>query len=106
MGYAITLPHLLQYNSENFPNEIALREKDLGIWKVKTWKQCYDEVKSIAIALNKKNIKNGCVVGLLGNNKPRWILGELSAQALGAYAMGIYSDALEKEIEYLIRAKG
>ncbi len=97
-----TLPHLLQYNAEIYSNDIALREKDLGIWKVKTWRQCYTEVQAISSALYKKNITKGCVVGLLGNNKPRWIMGELSAQSIGAYALGIYSDALDKEIEYLI----
>ncbi len=97
-----TIPHVLKYNSENFSNEVALREKDFGIWKTQTWGDCYKEVKLLALALSKKGVKKNNIVGLLGSNRPRWVLGEIASQSLGAIAMGIYSDALENEIKYLI----
>jgi len=100
--YKLTIPHLLKANSQEFSNDIALREKKFGIWKSMTWKQCYEEVKFISLGLKEKGIRKGSTIGLLGNNTPRWVLGEISAQSIKCSPMGIYSDALESEIEYIL----
>lgn len=97
-----TIPDILKYNSKNFSNDIALREKKFGIWKTKTWKQCYDEVKYISLGLIEKKVLEGNVIGLLGNNTPRWLLGEVAAQSIKCMPMGVYPDALENEIDYLV----
>ena len=98
-----TIPHILKYNSNNFSNDIALREKKFGIWKTKTWKECYNEVKYISLGLSEQGVLEGNVIGLLGNNTPRWLLGEVSAQSIKCMPMGIYADALESEIDYLVK---
>ena len=98
----LTIPHLLKSNSLEYSNKIALREKKFGIWKTKTWQQCFTEVKYISLGLIEKGISSGNVIGLLGNNTPRWLLGEVAAQSIKCMPMGIYSDALESEIDYLV----
>ena len=32
-----TFPKLLLHNAANWPSDVAMREKDLGIWHVSTW---------------------------------------------------------------------
>ena len=98
----LTFPHLLKHNSLKYSDDIALREKKFGIWKTKTWKYCYDEVKFISLGLVEKGAVEGNVIGLLGNNTPRWLLAEIATQSIKCMPLGIYSDALESEIEYLI----
>lgn len=34
-----------------FPNRVALREKDLGIWQETTWKEYYEHVKYFSLGL-------------------------------------------------------
>ena len=85
-----------------FSDDIAIREKKFGIWRTKTWRKCYNEVKFISLGLQEKGVKIGSTIGLLGNNTPRWIIGEIAAQSIKCSPMGIYSDALENEIDYLL----
>ena len=98
----LTLPNLVSDNAIKYPNDIAIREKKFGIWKVKTWLQCIEEVKMLALALKQRGVKPGQTIGILGNNTPRWLLAEIATQSLGCASLGIYSDALETEIDYLL----
>ena len=98
----LTIPHIIKHNADRYPNEIALREKKFGIWKSKTWNDCFCEMQEVALGLIAKGIQNNQVVGLIGNNTPRWLVGEIAIQSIRGIALGIYSDALESEIEYLI----
>ncbi len=97
-----TIPHYLKFNSENYAQYIAIREKKFGIWKTKSWSQCYDEVQRIALGLYSRGVKDKNTIAILGNNTPRWTLSELAIQSLGSIPLGIYSDALESEISFLI----
>ena len=97
-----TIPHYLKLNSEKFPNEIAMREKKFGMWRTKTWLQCYEEVQEISLGLDAKGIKGKRNIAILGNNTPRWVLPEVAIQSLGGTVLGLYPDALENEIFYLL----
>src|SRR4029077_5587131 len=44
----------------------------------------------------------GDVVVLIGDNRPAWVWGEIAAHACRARSLGIYRDALEDEIAYLV----
>ncbi len=99
----LTIPHLLIHNSQNYPTDIAMREKKFGVWKTKTWEEVSEEVKAIAISLDSKGIKDETTIGIIGNNTPRWVIAEIATQALKGIPLGLYADALEKEIEYLLK---
>ena len=98
----LTIPHTILSNSNQYPNDIAMREKKFGVWKTKTWKQTYDEIKAISLALKSKGVKEKSTVAIIGNNTPRWVIAETATQSLRSIALGLYSDALENEIEYLL----
>ena len=99
----LTIPHVVHSNSQNYPNDIAMREKKFGVWKTKTWLETYNEIKAISLALKRKGVQTKTTVGIIGNNTPRWIIAEIASQSLKAIALGLYSDALENEIEYLLK---
>ena len=46
-----TLPKLLLHNAANWPNELAMREKEFGIWHEFTWAAYRDQVRLIALGL-------------------------------------------------------
>lgn len=96
-----TLPKLLARNAAKCPGDIALREKQFGIWRTYTWAEYQTNVKRRALGLHAIGVKRGDVVGLIGNNRPDWVFGELAAHALGAISLGIYRDALDEEVAYL-----
>ncbi|WP_026479531.1 AMP-binding protein [Ahrensia sp. 13_GOM-1096m] len=101
-----TLPKLLANNAKNFPSETALREKTFGIWVSQTWADYNNNVRRIALGLTKLGIKKGDVVGIIGDNRPDWVAGEVAAQACGACTLGLYRDLMEQELAYLINYAG
>jgi long-chain acyl-CoA synthetase len=97
-----TLPKVLKHNAESWPNDIALREKNLGIWKTVTWGEYLDRVRALTLALDELGLKKGDVFGLVGDNNIDWTTSEMAAQAVGAMTLGVYRDVLEDEIAYLM----
>jgi long-chain acyl-CoA synthetase len=102
IAQADTLPKLLRRHARDHGAEIALREKDFGIWKAWTWRDYCDRVKDFALGLKALGVGEGDVVGLIGDNRPDWVCGELAAHTVKAMSLGIYRDALEEEVAYLI----
>jgi len=101
-----TFPKLLAYNAENWPNEIALREKTFGIWKELTWRDYHELVRNIALGLKQLGLSRGDAVGIIGDNRPEWVAGEIAVHAVGGMIFGIYQDSLNEEVAYLINYAG
>ncbi len=97
-----TLPKLLVHNAKNFPSEIAQREKEYGIWIAYSWADCERHISRIAAGFAGLGVRQGDVVALIGDNRPEWVWGEVAAHSCRAMSLGIYRDALEEEIRYLI----
>ena len=96
-----TLPKLLRFNAERFPNDVALREKDFGVWAEFTWAEYLERVRNLALALSEAGLVKGDVFSIIGDNNVDWICAELAAQSVGAMTIGFYRDVLEDEIAYL-----
>ena len=99
---ADTFPKLLRLNASEHPTDIALREKDLGLWRSFTWRDYHERVKSFALGLHDLGLGRGDVVALIGDNRPDWVCGEIAAHAIGALSLGLYRDALGEEVHYLL----
>ena len=97
-----TLPKLLALHARDHGGEIAMREKDFGIWHTLSWAQMHDRVRAFALGLRQLGVGKGDVVGLIGDNRPDWVMGEIAAHAAHAMSLGIYRDALDEEVAYLI----
>lgn len=101
-----TLPKLLAHNAAQHGGEIALREKQFGIWRSLTWGAYHDRTRAIALGLRSLGLGAGDVVGLIGDNRPEWVMGEIATHAIGARSLGIYRDALDDEVAYLLSYAG
>lgn len=97
-----TFPKLLAENARRWPEAVAMREKEFGIWNVFTWAECQRRVRLMALGMHKLGLKRGDVVALIGDNRPEWIWGELAAHAMGALSLGIYQDSLGEEVTFLL----
>ena len=101
-----TFPKLLAWNAATFPNDVAMREKEFGIWNTFTWADYETRVKHIALGMRSLGLQRGDAVALIGNNRPEWVWGELAAHAMGAMSLGVYQDAIGEEVSYLLRYAG
>ena len=97
-----TLPRLLRHNGTANADAVAMREKEFGIWRTLTWGDVLARTRAMALGLEGLGVAAGQVVGIIGDNRPDWVMGEVAAHAVGAMSLGIYRDALEDEVAYLI----
>ncbi|MGU3841597.1 AMP-binding protein, partial [Vibrio diabolicus] len=97
-----TFPKVLQHNAKLWPEQVAMREKEFGIWREFTWQDYENRVKWMALALQDLGVGEQDVVGLLGDNRPEWVWGELAAHAIKGFSLGIYQDSMHEEVAYLI----
>ena len=101
-----TLPRLLRRNARAHGDDIAMREKEFGIWRALRWSAVAERTRDIALGLRAIGVGAGEVVGLIGDNRPDWVMGEIAAHAIGARSLGIYRDALDDEVAYLLAFSG
>ncbi len=103
---ADTLPKLLLHNARHFPNKVALREKEFGIWRMTTWAEYLNRVRNFSLGLEALGLKQGDRVAIVGDNRPEWVIAELAAQATGAWSLGMYQDSVREEVQYVLERSG
>jgi long-chain acyl-CoA synthetase len=99
---ADTYPKLLRLNAREHGEAIALREKDLGLWRPFTWNDYQARVRDFALGLLEIGLKRGEVVGIIGDNRPDWVAAEIATHAIGGLSLGLYRDVLDEEAAYLL----
>jgi len=99
---ADTYPKLLRLNAKQHGGEIALREKDLGLWRLFTWNDYQARVRDFALGLVELGLGRGNVIGIIGDNRPDWVAAEIATHAIGAMSLGLYRDVLDDEAAYLL----
>jgi len=98
-----TLPQFFLWNCTEYGQDrIAMREKNRGVWKSYTWRDCYERVRHLALFLKKMGLGPGDKVALLGENKPEIYWAEMAAQAVGGACVGIFSDCGAGEVEFFV----
>ncbi|CAG0983721.1 long-chain acyl-CoA synthetase [Burkholderiales bacterium] len=98
-----TLPGLLLQQVQARGDRPAVREKDLGIWQVWTWRQVADEVRAIACGLTVQGFGRGMHLAIVGDNRPRLYFAMAAAQALGGIPVPMYQDAPAAEFVYVLK---
>jgi long-chain acyl-CoA synthetase len=102
VALADTFPKMLRLNAREHGQEIALREKDLGLWRVFTWNDYQDRVRDFALGMIELGLGRGDVIGVIGDNRPDWVAAEIATHAIGAMSLGLYRDVLDEEAAYLL----
>jgi len=99
----LTLPGLLLRNARKYNNRIAIREKELGIWKEITWNEYLQNVRYLALGLIEIGVKEGDTVSIISDNRPEWMYAELAIEAVGGMALSHFPDSEDLEaIHYLL----
>jgi len=97
-----TYPKLLAYNAQHWPDEVAMREKEFGIWIEYTWRDYQISVERFALGLTTLEVGRSDVVGIIGTNRPEWVHAELATHAVGGMSLGMFEDSLSEEVAYLL----
>ena len=101
-----TLPGLLARHAADHPHEVALREKEFGIWQETTWAEYRARVESFALGLVHLGVARGDRIAIIGDNRPEWVIAELAAQSMGALPLGLYQDSISTELAKMLEVAG
>lgn len=101
-----SLPHYLLRNAEQHTNRVAMRHKDLGIWREWTWASVCMEVQAFAIGLLELGLQPGDKVAIIGSNRPKLYWSFSAIQSIGGIPVPMYSDAVADEMVYVLEHAG
>lgn len=88
----------LERNARDHPREVAMRERDHGIWHEVTWTDYLARVLDMAAGLETAGVRPGEVVLVVGDNRPQLYFAMLAAICLRAIPSPAYPDAPSTEI--------
>jgi len=98
-----TLPRLLSARAADASGRrVALRYKDRGIWQEFTWQDYLAHARAFGLGLAALGLAPGEKVAILCGNRPEWLYAEVGTLAAGGIAVGVYQDAIAREIGYVI----
>ena len=97
-----TLPALLANHAASRPGDVALREKEFGIWQEITWAEYLARVRSFSLGLTELGVEEGDRVAIIGDNRPEWVIAELASQTAGILPLGLYQDGIADELARML----
>jgi len=98
----MTLPQYLLKQAQEHPRDVAIREKQKGIWQEWTWAQYLDEVRALALGLVAIGLEKGDKLALLSDNRPQVYWTMVAVQIAGGMPVPLYQDAISRELQYVI----
>ena len=101
-----TLPALLLERAAATPHDIAMRKKDLGIWKQYRWDAYAERAAAVGLGLKALGVGPGDRVAVHSLNRPAWLLADLGTQGIGAITVGVYPTSPSAEVQYLLDHSG
>ena len=99
---ADTLPKLLRERARRAPNQVALREKEFGIWQRVTWADYLGHVRRFCLGLVSLGIGPGDKIAILSENRREWLWAELAAMSTSAVGVGVYPTSPAPEVKYVV----
>ena len=97
-----TTLHRLHENARQRPADAAYYVKADGAWKPTSWADHLAEVRRAARALVALGLQPGQAVGILGFNRPEWVVFDLAGMLAGGAAAGIYVTSSPEDVEYVL----
>ena len=106
-GDAYTFPQLLRRNAVERSSGIALRWKELGVWREAQWSEYYQRVRDVAFGLLDLGVTpHEGSISILADNCVEWTIADLAAQSLGVMSTGIYPTSTSPQVDYIISHSG
>ena len=102
----MTLPGLLKHWADHYPNRLAFREKDFGVWQRVTFLDYYERTRDFACGLVALGVQPGELLAVAGDNSPEWMFADLAIQGLGGACIGVYPTNPWRELRYILDHSG
>ena len=101
-----TLPTLFRHVVAERGDGVAMREKDLGIWRAVTWRQYGERARRAGLGLVALGLQPRDVVSIIADNGPEWLYTDLGTLSVGGVTNGIYTTDAPRQVEYIVNDSG
>jgi long-chain acyl-CoA synthetase len=105
-GAADTVPTVFWRGVAARANEVALRQKELGIWQSLTWKEFGAITREVGIGLVSLGFEPGECASVLSNTRREWLYADMGILGAGGVSNGIYPTDAPAQVEYLCSDSG
>ena len=92
--------------AQRAPKQVAMREKDFGIWKEYTWADSWEIIELAAHGLLALGVEPGDRVSIHAEDRPEWVIMDLAAVAVRGITVGFYPTNPAAEVAYLLQDCG
>lgn len=99
---AQTVASLARDWAQRAPHQVAMREKDFGIWHEHTWSALWDTIHDAAHGLIALGAEPGDRVSIHCEDRPEWVILDLATVAVRGITVGFYPTNPAAEVEYLL----
>ena len=98
----LTPARKIRETAGRYPDLIAMREKNFGIWEEITYAEYWQKAQWIGCALKYFGVDTQDSVAIQSENRPEWFISDVAIQAIGAVSVGLYPTNPPSEVAYLI----
>jgi long-chain acyl-CoA synthetase len=99
---ADTIVHRLFEQARIRPHAPAYFAREGDSWRATSFSDHANEVRRAAKALMALGVEAGSTVGILGFNRPEWVVMDLACMAAGGAPAGIYATCSAEEVRYIV----
>ncbi|HVZ44999.1 MAG TPA: long-chain fatty acid--CoA ligase [Ramlibacter sp.] len=85
---------------------IWMRQKELGLWRARTWSATGDAVREIACGLMSLGFEPHDTASILSSTRVEWVMCDLAILSSGGVANGIYPTDSPAQVRYLCADSG
>jgi long-chain acyl-CoA synthetase len=96
-----TVPAMLWNAVEQRADKVWLRQKELGVWRSWTWRECGEWVQALGDGLLSLGVQPHDRCAILANTCREWVLSDLAILCCGAVSNGIYPTDAATQVQYL-----
>jgi long-chain acyl-CoA synthetase len=101
-----TLPRLFRHVVRERGDRVAMREKQLGIWRGISWREYGERAKRVGLGLVALGLRPRDVVAIISDNRPEWLYTDLGVMSVAAIPNGIYTTDSARQVEYIVNDSG
>ena len=98
----LTPARKIRETAGRYPELIAMREKNFGIWEEITYAEYWEKAQWIGCALKYFGVDTQDSVAIQSENRPEWFISDVAIQAIGAVSVGLYPTNPPSEVAYSI----
>lgn len=100
------LAHIVRERGSSTPHQVAMREKQLGLWREIDWSTYWESSALVGHGLLALGVEPGDRVAVHSENRPEWLFCDIGITAIRAATVGLYPTNPAPEVLHVLRDSG